>query len=186
MKKLREWVDAFRLKRLLLSQGKIKRKPVLKGLAELSSLAILYRADNTEAAEVVQHWANHLRKGGLAVRTLGYFHEKSIPENVQARLNSDFFCRRDVTSGGKPTGPVLQTFAAEPFDMLINLCDPSEWPVTALLANTSAHCRVGKQSAEEAVLYDLLFSVAEHVPLYKQTGVIEKYLGMIHTRHEKI
>ncbi len=170
------------LKRLLTQAAESKRKGALIGLDEARSMAIICDAGNAEALKNVLAWAEQLRATVAQVRVLGYFHEKEIPSAYQARLHTDYFCRKN------PPGvtAMLNTFSATSFHILVNICETGYLPVSRLVAKSNALCKVGTEGAADMALYDLLFSATPEQPLYKQIEVLTKYLHMIHSKHENI
>ncbi|MFN5494731.1 MAG: DUF6913 domain-containing protein [Bacteroidota bacterium] len=182
MKAAQKIYHSLLLKRLLKQAAESKRKGILIGLKEAQSMAIVYDAGNTEAHKNVFAWAEQLRTVVPQVRVLGYFHEKQIPSGFQAKLHTDYFCRKNPPG----VAAMLNTFSSQTFHLLINLCEESYLPVIQLLAKSAARCKVGTEGAAEMPLYDLLFSATPERPLYKQTDVLTKYLHMIHSKHENI
>jgi len=179
------WIQNIRFKahhRRL--QQQLKRRAVPKGrdkvnLANAQQVGLLFQGDEPDVCKQVQKYADQLRKRGMQVRLLGYLDQHKEGEE-RAFKN---YTKKQLDWTYRPTGPLVEEFTKQPFDLLIHLSLSSSLHQAYIMATSNAKLRVGP-STEFTYAYDLMIELTSRAGLTAFIEQMEMLLGKTNTPHE--
>ena len=111
-----------------------------KPYKQAASAGILFTVEDKQKHADIKEFIHQLEKDGKKVQVLEYLPEKK--ENYEFKF--DFFTIKDINFWGSLQSAAAEKFIQTPFDYLFYI-DLRPNPIMLnLLANSKAHCRVGK------------------------------------------
>jgi hypothetical protein len=119
---------------------------------QAKSIGILFSVEDKQKHMVVKEFIQQLEKDGKMVKVLEYLPLKK--ENYEFMF--DFFTIKDLSFWGKINSTIAEKFADTPFDYLFYLDRESNPLALHLMANSKAHCRVGRFHEEESNFFELM------------------------------
>lgn len=157
----------------------ISRKRTVSNLETAKSVALLFDAENPENYELVKKYIKYLREGKKRVHAIGFFNTKHLPQTEYAKLDYDFFSRKELNWWGKPTVRFIDNFVNEEFDILINFSLDDSFPLKYIAALSKAKMKIGKHDEGEEQLYDIFIQQPEGKSFKFFMRQIDHYLGII-------
>jgi hypothetical protein len=172
-------------------QKELKNVPVTRNaqmfsFANFRSVGILFDATNAEDFELVKRYVVYLREHRKKVKVLGYFSTKEIPALTYSKLEYDFFTSKELTWYGKPVAVAAQNFAAEEFDLLMDLNIHDHFPLHYLAAKSKAAFKVGKFKEEDTPVYDMMIDSDNTKTLKYFLRQVDIYISMLNKQEETI
>jgi hypothetical protein len=178
LKKVKLKVAEFFLKRLADEK---KRKPRAIGLNEANNIGIIFDASEKENVEIIKRFVASLKEEKKKVQVLGYYNLKELPNELNSKLDYDYFSKKDINWHYKPSNPVIFNFTNEPYDILLNLTTTSILPIQYVFVMSKASFKVGRAIAKHIPFYDLSIEANDESSLTQLTTIFTKYLKMIHS-----
>lgn len=165
-----------------------KRTGKVFNLDSTRSVGIIYVADNEETVAIIKKYVKYLKEdeGIKNIRTIGYYKkkEKTMPPFLTVRLEFDFITQKDHIRGYKPTGNIAKNFAAEEFDVLLDLTFEKELPLLHLLNQSNARFKVGVHDESCVPFYDLMVISPANRSLTDMIDNMNTILKKINKPHE--
>lgn len=162
-----------RLHKRALKKHFSKAQPLPKSLhSEAQHVALIFDASALENRKVVEGFAEKLRKSGKRVSLFAYFNSKEKPS-----LPFSFFNKKDLNWRGLPKTKAIESFLAQPYDMIYCLWLGENLPLEYVGAVAKAGFKVGPYS-NDLTRYDLMID-AKNTELSALLQQIEFYLTKI-------
>lgn len=162
-----------------------KRQSVACGFTTATKLGILYDASAKENYEAAKNLVRRLRNLQKDVRSLGFINSRRMPGDQFAKLGMDFFTLTDLNWHLKPASPITSNFAAESFDILINLSLTTVLPLEYINAASNAKFKIGKYSPRKQQYYDFMIQLKPGESMSSFISSVEHYLQIINAETVK-
>ena len=161
----------------------MKRMPsnVRKAISNESAetIGILFNATDLDNRNIVEQYAKKLKGQGKKVKLLGFFDNKMESEHY----TFPHFNRKKIDWALRPTGPDVQSFIKEPFDILINVDTETQTHSEYIAALSQACLRVGPYT-QNTFCYDLMIDTKKANDLRFFIRHIEQLLEKTTKRYE--
>ena len=155
------------------------RKPKLKNLDEVMSVAILYSADERLTYDIVKNYVKFLKEEGVkSILVLGYCSLKEIPDYLQPKLEFDYFTKKELNMYLEPSGTAVSNFVATQFDVLIDLTTEFNLPLRNVLFQSKARLKIGKYNESDEQHYDFMINSGQQ-DLAKFIEQVTYYLAVL-------
>jgi len=142
----------FLLKELTSLQ--IKRQSV--DFERARQIGILFNATELDERELVLNYAKQLKNAGKKVKLLAFLNSKKNSPN----FSFHHFNKKDVDWLMRPKGEVIENFARQSFDILINLSSSANLPLDYIAAKSHGKFRIGPFH-EQLNSYELMIDVPQ-------------------------
>lgn len=129
-----------------------KRTPVICTIEEANNIGIIYNATEFVSFEIIRSLVKELTRDSRKVTVLGYVDSKKLIDHYLYRKGFDFFSKNELNWYFKPVSSVVDSFASEPFDLLINLSLEDYYPIRYITALSPALLKAGRYSPDEQYL----------------------------------
>jgi hypothetical protein len=176
VQKTRAKAGEYFLQRVIPSPG---RMVTVCPWDQAQTIGILFDATQPEELKMVQQIVRRLRDEKKKVRAMGFYNAKESPNMLNAKLEFDYFTRKQVNWHYRPRDPILQTYLEEPFDVLINLCSRPLLPLLYMVALSNARFKVGRFHARFLRFYDFCLTTQEAVSPKVLFDHAEHYLRVL-------
>jgi len=130
-------------------------------------IGILFTVEDKQKHFDIKEFIHLLEHDGKKVRVLEFLPNKK--ENYEFLF--DFFTADDLSFWGKINSTAVEQFSQVPFDFLFYLDGQSNPLVLNLLANSKAHCRIGRFKETESDYYEMMI---------EQNGTIKGLIDTIY------
>ncbi len=127
----------------------IQRKP--GDYQNARKIGLLFDATTPELRPIVLRYAQSLKEKNKEVKMLAFYDDKKIEQNFTFK----HFTQKELNFWRYPSGPIVEEFINQPFDILISLFLEAEPALEYITALSRAHLRVGPYS-ERTYCYDLM------------------------------
>ena len=154
------------------------RKSKLVKLKQATKVGILYDGDQVEVHNQIKKYIRKLKEeeGIRKITALGYSTLKEAPDHLQAKLDFEFFTKKEVNWYGRPSGARVQNFLAETFDILLDFSEQKELALQFVLVNSPAKFKVGRFTERADAPYDLMINTGETQSLSHLIAQTHHYL----------
>lgn len=158
------------------------RKAHICNLAQATSIAVIYRAEDEKMHQVVKNYLKYLKEeeGIRRLMAFSYFDGKDTPAYLQSILEYDYFTRKDLNWHGKPSGSSVDKFINEPYDILIDLTEEPCLPLRYVLVESKAKFKVGQHNPKNEPYFDLLIDTQMN-DLAKFIEQVTYYLAVLNS-----
>lgn len=119
---------------------------------QAQSIGILFTVEDKQKHTDIKELIHLLEQDGKKVRVLEFLPNKK--ENYEFLF--DFFSIEDLSFWGSINSDQAQNFIQTPFDFLFCIDTTSNQLVLNLLANSKAHCRVGRYNELESEFFEFM------------------------------
>ncbi len=152
----KKWLDQlhYRALKKQLKLQSFQRNPVEYQKAK--NIGVLVNASDPQNIEIVKKFVATNSKSMRNVKVLAYFHDKEEHPNFPY----SYFGKKDINLISKPSGPIVEQFINQPFDILFNLCQEKNLMLNYIAALSKAHMRVGPFQ-ENTDHYDLIVDIPQ-------------------------
>ncbi|GAB1405587.1 hypothetical protein MASR1M74_27680 [Lentimicrobium sp.] len=137
-------------------QGRIHRKVKTVNLKDARQIAVLYSLDSEEEYEKINRFVSLLHKQGKKVSVIGTYKYRKLPAYYQPKLAYDLITPVELDFMMRPKAKFVSEFLEHPFDMLINLGSPKDFPLYYLVSLSIAGFKLGQKKGIEPWPYDLM------------------------------
>ena len=144
-----------------------------KHFAEISSVGIVFDANEAADREAVLKYVDRLRNSGIEVWPFGFFHTRIM----DVTFPFDFIDNTNLSFARLPKGERVREFIQTPFDVLINLDTVLYPPINYICAASRALFKIGPANGDPAH-YDLMIDTHENT--------LERYIEEIRKTFKKI
>ncbi len=149
---------------------------------EAKKIGLLYDATEPTNFEIVKEYVKNARAQQKEVLALGYVDKKVLPQNQFAQLGLDFFTRKNLNWQLVPDSLVVANFIKEPFDIVINLCDNTVFPLRYIATVSKAKFRVGRFDESSVACYDMMIEANAETELKQFIKQAEEFLRKIKSK----
>jgi hypothetical protein len=115
-------------------------------------IGVLFTVEDQQKHMLIKDFINKLTHDGKQVQVLEFLPKKK--ENPEFMF--DFFSIEDLNFWGKLNNEQVDKFTKINFDYLFNVDTKSNPLIQNLLANSKAHCRVGRFDESATAFYELM------------------------------
>lgn len=115
-------------------------------------MGIIFSVEDRQKHDDVKEFIKNLEQDGKQVIVLEFLPKKK--DNYEFRF--DFFTIQDLNLWGKIQNSMAHKFSQTAFDYLFYLDNEHNPLVLNLLAQSKAHCRVGKYHEENEAFFELM------------------------------
>jgi hypothetical protein len=180
--RFKEWLGMRRLLRETMPD----RHPVARNLAHCVKVGIVYSAVDEKAHGDVRNYVKKLKDelGLHRIQCLGYADVKDLPAYLNAKLNFDAFCLKDLNWYRIPGGSTVNNFVQEDHDVLIDLTLDDHLPLQYVVAKSRARFKVGRLSDSNKRFLDMMIDTAGAHSLPQLIANMDRYLLMINAKVE--
>jgi hypothetical protein len=182
IEKLKNTYANFHLKK---DASKVERTRKDPDIHKNASIGILYDATDKDNFEVVREFFRDLRSHEKNPVSLGYIDYKEVTFHPLARPESDYFFKDQLNWMKKPSGPVVENFIKEPFDILINLTLEDFHPLDYIAALSKAGLKIGRANSAVSFCYDLTFHLDKEADVKSFAYTIIHYLSKINNERKQ-
>lgn len=182
IEKLKSTYANFHLKK---DASKVERTRKDPDIHKNASIGILYDATDKDNFEVVREFFRDLRSHEKNPVSLGYIDYKEVTFHPLARPESDYFFKDQLNWMKKPSGPVVDNFIKEPFDILINLTLEDFHPLDYIAAVSQAGLKIGRANSAVSFCYDLTFHLDKEADIKSFAYTIIHYLSKINNERKQ-
>jgi hypothetical protein len=116
------------------------------------SIGIIFSVEDRQKHDLIKDMVRHFEQDGKKVQVLEFLPKKK--ENYEFLF--DFFTIEDLTFWGKINSDQAHKFSNTSFDYLFYIDSASNPLILNLLAQSKAHCRVGKFNELESSYFELM------------------------------
>jgi hypothetical protein len=176
IEKLKSAYAGLRLKR---ESGELVRERKDPDFHRARRIGILYDASEREEFFKVREFFKDLRECGKYPVSLGYIDFTEVTFHPLARPEADYFFKSQLNWYQKPSGPVVENFIREPFDMLINLTLRDIYPIDYIAALSKAGLKIGREESAISYCYAIRFSLTPDADEKSFAYMIIHYLNQI-------
>ena len=166
-------------KYLLDRASAVDREIAAINIKSAKSVAIIYRADDEEANDLVRRYVKFLKDYKLKVKTLGYYDQKELPPDVNPKLEFDFITKKDLNLRLEPKSVVSQNFIEEDFDILIDTSAEEDVIMQYLTHYSKAKFKVGAARLSYHNQLDLSIVLKPEEGTRQLLKSVDKYLHVI-------
>lgn len=158
-----------------------KRTAKVCNLAEANSIGLLYKIESKESYDHLRKFAKYIKGefGTKKVFMMGYWDDaKESPDFLQAKVDFEFFTKKDLNWAGLPRGGNIENFLNEKFEILIDMNDYYNVPLRYLLAKNKSRLKVGRFHSENEPFFDVMIGNND-MDFENFCNELVKYLTMI-------
>ncbi len=175
------WIQAG--KRVLRKQLAADQKRVAKvcNIADAGSIGLVYKIESKEGYDHIRKFAKYIKSefGTKQVFMMGYWdNAKESPDFLQAKVDFEFFTKKELNWAGIPKGGNIDNFLGEKFDILVDMNSYFNVPLRYLIAKSNAKLKVGRFSEENEPYFDIMIG-DNQMNFENYCNELVKYLSMI-------
>lgn len=137
------------------TQSALKKNKAVRATIPYASaqrVGILFTVEDQQKHLMVKDFISKLTHDGKQVQVLEFLPKKK--ENPEFRF--DYFTMEDLSFWGKVTNEQVEKFSKINFDYLFTVDTRTNPLIQNLLANSKAHCRVGKYDEAATPFFELM------------------------------
>ncbi len=160
---------------LAIINGKTKKQQNKKSFYSLKTaenIGILFDSNNIYNFEAVSRFKEELADQGKSVQLLGYSNSKKAETEEKDFL---LFHNSDIKISTESINKELNTFLAQPFDLLLVLNNESSLAARYAVNLSNAHCKIGALKSCYNAL-DFIIEMPEPASIDKLITEIKKYI----------
>lgn len=180
--KIVRWVRLFLIRRAM--KRIVRRKKVIS-YANARQIGLLCEADGSNENAFLNRFIKKLEADGKQITAIGYFSKKHVADGSKLPEAVQWFRRKDFSMFLRPKAAQLQSFAKQPFDILIDLTSAKAHPMKFIAAISAASFKTGTHSKDYINIFDLVLQVKENCPVSEFAEHFIHYLKIIKTPGEK-
>lgn len=156
-----------RLSRYLLGKlsSRLNRRRVAINLAQAVDIGIVYSLVSEEEYAILGRFVKSLQEKGKKVQVLGYYKNKRAPVYYAPKLAYDLLLNGDIDILLRPVSEFSEKFTGYPFDLLIDLSSPSDFPLSYIVELSKAGFKVGQGKPGISGPFDLLIESSSPLSL---------------------
>jgi hypothetical protein len=137
------------------TRGALKKNKAVRATIPYESaqrVGILFTVEDQQKHMLIKYFITKLTHDGKQVQVLEFLPQKK--ENPEFMF--DYFTIEDLNFWGKLNSEPVEKFTKINFDFLFNIDTRSNPLIQNLLANSKAHCRVGRFDEAATAFYELM------------------------------
>lgn len=154
-------------------------------IQDAKTVGIVFDATNKDDFELVKKYITYLRDLKKKVKAIGYYDQKNIPPMAYSKLEYDFFCQKDLNWHNAPTSVYVKNFIEDKYDILLDLNLKNVFPLRYISSLSKAKFKVGKKSAQNNPIFDLMIETDEGKNLKYFLKNVDTYLLIINKTQDK-
>lgn len=153
---LKDIRSRFGKRAALREASRFNRKIKAVNLKDAREIGVLYSLDSEMEYERISRFVLHLQNHGKKVAVIGSFMLRKLPAYYSPKLAYDVVTPADLDLFLRPNAKYVLPFLEQPFDMLINLGSPEDFPLYYLATLSKAGFKLGQNKGIEPWPYDLM------------------------------
>ena len=156
-----------RLARYFLGKltSRLNRRRVAINLAQAGDIGIVYSLVSEEEYAILGRFVKSLQEKGKKVQVLGYHKSKRAPVYYAPKLAYDLLLNGDIDLLLRPVSEFSDKFIDYPFDLLIDLSSPADFPLSYIIELSKAGFKVGQGKPGISGPFDLLIESSSPLSL---------------------
>ena len=176
----------FRISNYILRKEvlKVKTSPKLIELSRAKKIALLFDAHDSQSIIEIKYLLKYLLKLNIDVDVLGFVNKKKYTEDHISTLHINYFNLTNMSFLGFPKSKKTISLLNKEYDFLINLSLYNSFPTKYLAFTAKSHYRIGSDTLDNELNYDLVFKLKIKTLRYFIKNVIH-YLELIDRNNEK-
>jgi hypothetical protein len=180
IKNIKDSIGNYLLKGIAIKKKRSAR--IMPSYSSIQEIGIVYDAGTTKQEEQVNLLAEHLRKEGKKVFTLGFIDAKKLPENHRFNMSAGYYWRETLTKYNLPDKQKLSSFLNTEFDLLMNLFFEKELPLQAIAALSKSKFSMGANINGALPYNDFLIDTGTEKEITNLGMQMIHYLKVIQTK----
>lgn len=176
--KVKEFIGNILLQQELKSASHVRKASKFK-FEDAKTVGIIFDASSAEDFELVKRYVAYLKESNKKVKVIGYFKSNGVPALTYAKLDFDFFSRKEMSLTGKPTPVFIRNFIEEEYDLLIDLNIHDHFALKYISVKSKAIFKVGKYEENDMLTLDMMID-SDHTKTVKYfLRQIDTYITML-------
>lgn len=164
-----------------------KRKKKGSNLRIANRVGVLFQAEDESNYKVVRQYVRFLKEEGIKnVMVLGFIDGKENPFFLPSKLEFDYFNRKDLNLFRIPQGTVVRNFIEVEYDILIDLTEGTQLPLTYILALSRARLKVGRHLDAHEPYLDLMIQSDPSKGLEPFLPELNRYLNIFNSNNKHV
>lgn len=137
------------------TQSALKKNQAVRATipyATAQRIGVLFTVEDEQKHHLIKDFITRLTHDGKQVQVLEFLPKKK--DNPEFRF--DFFSIQDLSFWGTLNNEQVEKFSKANFDYLFNIDTEANPLIQNVLANSKAHCRVGRFDEDSTQFYELM------------------------------
>lgn len=137
------------------TQTALKKNQAVRATIPYSTaqrMGVLFTVEDEMKHQLIKDFVTRLTNDGKQVQVLEFLPKKK--DNPEFKF--DFFSIQDLSFWGKLNNEQVEKFSKANFDYLFNIDAQTNPLIQNVLANSKAHCRVGRYDEGSTPFYELM------------------------------
>ena|GEM_PF-151911 len=170
-----------RLARYFLGKlsSRLKRQRQAINLDQAGDIGIAYSLLTEEEYAAMGRFVKSLQDKGKKVQVLGYYKGKKAPVYYAPKLAYDLLLNSDLDILLRPVSEFSDKFIDYPFDLLIDLSSPEDFPLAFVVELSKAGFKVGQGKPGVPGPFDLLIESATPLTVEELIKQVVHYTSTI-------
>ena len=181
LNKVKLQISNYILRRRILQ---LKRFPKLTPLSQTKKIALLFDAQSNQSIKELKFFIKYFLKLNIDVDALGFVNSRKKEAIHISTLHVNYFNLNDLSFFGVPKSSKINSFLLKNYDVLINLSTENSFPTKYLALISKSSCRIGVDTLDNYVNYDLIFRLKIKSLGYFIENLIH-YLELIDQNHNE-
>ncbi len=170
------------LKKNLPKNNRIRK---IVNLDDAKTVGIIYILKDEQTYNQITRFIKLLQDKQINVKAIGYFDGNIRPIYAIEKLSLDYYDRKDLNWFGKPKGRYVADFCKTDFDILIDISLNDIFQTRYIAAFSKAKFKVGKDSENSKIIYDLMIAINSTTTLDEFITLIIHYLSIINKKNNE-
>lgn len=175
-KNLKRRAGKYFLSKRLKQFNRVRHMHTLK---TAQTAGIIVTPTDQESFEQIKKFITYLTNVGVKVFILGFVDDKKIPDTFLFWKGINLFSRNDLNWAGIPESATVTDFIDQPFDMLIDLSIPDQFPVQYISTLSKSYFKIGRFDNSISECYDLMFEMNDETSLNDYIENLTYYLNLL-------
>lgn len=125
-------------------------------MKDAREIGVLYSLTSEMEYSRISRFAQYLQQHGKKVTIIGTYNFRKLPPYYSPKLAYDVIMPNDLDLLLRPDAKFATHFIEQPFDMVINLGSPNDFPLYYLASLSKAGFKLGRKEGIEPWPYDLM------------------------------
>jgi hypothetical protein len=176
---IRRWLLHFYIDRELKHNKRVKKHVDFK---EVRTLGVLFLLENELKFNQIEGLVKKLAGQGKAVRLIGLFEKKMLPNFFIPKLKIDILTKKDIGFFGFPKGEIVNDFIEKPFDLLLDFTESESLAMDYILGLSRAGFKAGRYRDDMVKVLDLMIKKPEKMGLDEFINTMIDYISIFNTK----
>jgi len=158
---------------------KAKRLKKAINLSDATTIGLIYQLDSEEEYNRVSEFTKKLQEQGKKVQVIGLYNINRIPVFYIPKLSYDLLLPKNLDLFFRPRDPFVNRFMDEPFDILIDLSSPDNFPLQYIACLSKASFKIGRMIDDRKLPYDLMIDTGPEIDSQELIDQIVHYTNVV-------